>query len=194
MSRRSARSGFTLMESLVAVAIAAMTGAALLYAVSGSLTTSEALSERAIAQGIAGMVLDEISIAKYAEDVSSLDQWPLGPHTSEGPLRSTFDDIDDFNGYEMKPPVDAWGIPLGTGNGAGGARDSDLVVREDLLSDWRVTIDVIYVDDDNPAVALGPGITSNTRVVEVNVYIDRSAGATLVATARRVFANIHQNL
>lgn len=181
------------MESLMAVAIAALMGAALLYAVTGSLTTSQVITERAAAQGLANMLMEEIAQAKYSEDISDPYQYPLVPGTGEGPFRRTFDDVDDFNGYEMSPPEDIWGIPLGTGDEAGGLRNTLLQVNDAFLKDFRVTVDVYYADDDDPSVNLAPGVKSDSKAVEINVYLDRPTGTTPLATLRRVFGNIHQS-
>ncbi len=180
------------MESLLAVGIAALLGAALLYAVTSSLTTSQALTERAVAEGLAKMLMEEISTKKYCQDISDPYQYPFGPGASEGPFRNSFNDIDDFDGYTMSPPEDSWGVPLGTGNDAGGLRNVQLQVNDVFLNDFRATVDVYYADDDDPSINLAPGLTSDSKAVEINVYVDRPSGTTALATLRRVFGNIQQ--
>lgn len=189
--RRTLRQrGFTLMESLVAMGIASLLGAALMVAVTSSLTTSQVLTERAVAQGIADQLLEEIALTRYCESAANPYQSPLGLESGEGPERISFDDLDDFDGYEQTPPVDRWGLELGTGDDAGGLRNVGMQLHDTYLRDWRVKVSVFYVSDTNPSVALGAGLTSNSKAVEVKIFIDRPTGVTPVTTLRRVFVNI----
>ncbi len=177
----------------MAVGISAMLGAALLLAATSSLTTADVLTQRAVGQGLANQLMEQIALAKYCQDVSSPYQWPLGPGGGEGPNLGDYNDVDDFDGFEMSPPEDLWGIQLGTGDENGGVRAAALQVRDSYLQDYRVTVDAFYVDDDDPSLILAAGETSDSKAVEINVYVDRPTGLTPVATLRRVFTNIHQS-
>lgn len=177
----------------MAVGIAAMLGAALLLAATSSLTTTDVLTQRAVGQGLANQLMEQISLCKYCQDIADPYQSPFGPGGSEGPEFGGFNDIDDFDGFEMSPPKDRWGIQLGVGDENGGVRDAAFQVRDSFLQDYRVTVDVFYVDDDDPSIILAPGSTSDSKAVEINVYVDRPSGVTPVATLRRVFTNIHQS-
>src|SRR5687768_3665901 len=112
------RRGVTLIETLLAVAIAAMASAALLVAVESALSTATDAADRTIADGLAQQLLDEISQKRYVEPGVSATSISLGPNSSEIALagRSGYDDIDDFYDFTSSPPAGRYGEVLGVGN------------------------------------------------------------------------------
>ena len=92
---RCARSGFTLMESLLAASILSFAVAAICQAVvSGQVQTSEALRDiRAMA--LAEVLLEEALALPYDDPEGAT---AAGPDAGES-SRGAFDNSDDFDGY-----------------------------------------------------------------------------------------------
>src|SRR5262245_12611449 len=115
----------------------------------------------------------------------------LGAATNEllGQGFSLFDDTDDFNGYVAQPLKGAYGEILGTGDDNGNPRLANFRVRSDFFQNWRVRVDVYYVDPANPMnVSAAP---TNFRAVEVHVDLIRPNGlAAPLASRKRVIAYI----
>ncbi len=88
--RQKAKSaaGFTLLETLVAIVIIAVALTGFTVVVSGSALRSADPVLRAQAAAIAHAYLEEIMSKAYAD--------PDG--TEAGEVRTTFDDVDDYNG------------------------------------------------------------------------------------------------
>ena len=110
------RTAFTLIEAMVALSLTALAGAAILLTVETSLDAADQTQEQTIAAGMAEQLLDEIAGAMYCEPGVDPHQYPLGPNAVEaqGPGRSRFNDIDDYNNYIAQPPEDRSGQPLAT--------------------------------------------------------------------------------
>src|SRR4051812_3375693 len=77
------RRGVMLIETLLAVAIAAMASAALLLAVESALSTATDATDRTIADGLAQQLLDEISQKRYVEPGVSATSSSLGTDGAE---------------------------------------------------------------------------------------------------------------
>ena len=187
--------GFSLVEVLIAVSILAMAASALLLATEASAESSRSALERTIASGIATQLVDEMLGLPYNEKSGSPFDWPLQPEVGEltEPVqRARFDDTDDFNGYQAVPLEDAWSVPLGTGDDAGGLRRSNFALPTDYFADWSVSIEVRYADEANPSLDLPAGSTSGLRALFVTVSrLDGSIIRNLV-TIRRVFSHVPQ--
>lgn len=89
------RTGFSLVESLIAVAITTIAGAALLTSLSGAVQSSNRAVRAQVASGLATCLMDEISTARYPV---AADTRPFG--TS----RADFNDLDDYDGWSAQPP------------------------------------------------------------------------------------------
>lgn len=99
------RRGLSLVEALVAVTVTTVAGAALLTSIGAAVQSSTLGVRSAVARGLAEQMMDEISAKRFPS--------PLDPSPS-GATRSTFDDIDDYDGWSASPPEDETGRPLGT--------------------------------------------------------------------------------
>jgi type II secretory pathway pseudopilin PulG len=192
----SPRSGFTLVEALVATTVLALCGAAVLLGLSVSLQTTTASAEETMAIGLAQQLMDEIAGARYHDLGGTPTDTPMGASPAEkaGQGRRLYDSIDDYNNYNKEGssiPMDFWGVPLGSDDGAGGQRHSLMRLPATHFAAWRRTVSVGYVNIDNPSVDLPTSNSSNYRAVEVVVsYNDPETGSREVAKLRRVFANI----
>ena len=185
--------GFTLVEAISALAITAMAAAVVLLAMETSLQTSANAVDETIAQGIADQVLDEILGCRYSSNASTIYQYPLGPNAFEmaGNGRERYSDIDDFHGFRARPAEDRFGISLGQGDGAGGMRHPALRIGDDRFANWRIAIDVEYVELDDLSTPLPDGNTSDYRAVNVRVqHVEPGGAVRLLGRARRVVAYI----
>jgi prepilin-type N-terminal cleavage/methylation domain-containing protein len=182
-------SGFTLIEALAAIAVAAIAGSALLLGTSASIQSADDAMRRTIAYGMAQQLMDEVAGSRYMELGGSAYNTTLGPNATEAATgnRLLFDDIDDFNGYRSQPPKDFYGIALGVDNGQGGQRNPNFQCNNGYFQYWRQEIDVSYVSDTNLTTPLSSGQTSDYRAVEVRIlYNNPRTGPLLLAKIRRV--------
>jgi prepilin-type N-terminal cleavage/methylation domain-containing protein len=195
--RLRTRAGFTLIEALAAIAIMAMAGSVMLLAAQTSLDATDDAAKQAIAQGICEQVLDEIMAKRYMESGSAYNQNTLS-HGANETTRLSFDDSDDFNGYNVQPIRDTYSQTLGTGDDAGGTRHANFRVASNFFNKWRLRVDIYYVSSgdlsvrlDNPPVAAGSTLstTSGYRAAEVTVEYQNSDGSyQSLASGRRVYA------
>lgn len=103
-----ARSAFSLVEALVAVAVTAIAGAALLTSVTAAVISSAVVAHRAVARGLAEQLMDEIAAVRF----------PGASNTQPaGSTRAGFDDIDDYSGLVESPPRTRDGQIVGTEGG-----------------------------------------------------------------------------
>jgi prepilin-type N-terminal cleavage/methylation domain-containing protein len=191
-SRR--RSGFTLVEAMVAITLIALAGSALLLATQTSMDSSEYAFEQNLARAIANQMIDEVLGRRYGAAGASPYQYPLqasGSETSSPQRRILFDDTDDFNNYASRPLRDPWAIELGQGDGAGGFRHENFRLRDDYFDNWSVDVHVYYADSTDLSKNLTGSNTSDFRAVEVTIgkYGDDGSLRQL-ATVRRVYAYI----
>jgi len=197
--RSRPRTGFTLIEALVAIGIMALAGSVLLLAAQTSLDATDEAAKQAIAQGICEQVLDEIMSKRYMEAGSTYNQNTLSRGADET-TRLSYDDSDDFNGYSVQPIQGTYEETLGTGNDAGGQRHANYRVASGFFNKWRLRVDVYYVSSsdlsvrlDNPAVAAGGTLssTSGYRAAEATVeFQDMDGTYKPLAKGRRVYAYI----
>src|SRR5574340_36006 len=100
--------GFTLVEALTSIALAAMAGSVLLLGANTSVQTTNDALQQTIAYGMAQQLIDEVVGCRYMDLGGSpydLTPKPSAPEAVAG-NRQLFDDIGDFNGYRCQPPKD----------------------------------------------------------------------------------------
>lgn len=189
--RRS--SGFTLIEAILALSISVIAGAAIVLGLSSSLQTTRIAEDEAVALGMARQMMDEIASMRYAEAGEGPYQTTLGPEVGEGSAtgRAQFDDIDDFAGLSNQPPTDFWGVPLGSDDGEGGTRHSELAAPAGQFDDWRREVDVYYANPTDFNTPLSGATTSDYRVVVVRVIrTDFDGSEHELARLQRVFSYV----
>jgi len=190
---RRPHAAFTLVEATITIAIAAIAGSALLLGSTASIQTTDEAMQRAIADGIARQLIDEILGNRYAEPGAGGHQVSFGPNSweSSGSGRERYDDIDDYHAIRTIPPEDPYGIELGKDDGEGGLRHANFQVPADFLESWRQEVDVYYVSESDLTTRLPLGKTTDYRVVEVRVYRnDPTGGDRELARLRRVIAYV----
>jgi type II secretory pathway pseudopilin PulG len=191
--RRALRAAFTLVEAVVALALTAIAGSALLLGLASSLDTSSDAVEQTIAAGMAQQLLDEVAGARYMELGYSAHQAVLQASTWERQTgtRERFDDVDDYNEFRSRPPVDFWGVKLGEDDGEGGMRHPAFRAPDRFFDRWRQEIDVYYVRESDLTTRLPAGQVSDYRAIEVRVLHEDANGAVRpLATLRRVVAYV----
>jgi len=191
------RRGFTLVEAMVAISIAAMAGAVLLLAIETTVQNTTDSVEQTIAVGMARQLIDEVLGARYVAVGASPYELPLGASDWEagGAGRERFNDTDDYNAFSAQPPTGRWGVPLGSDDGAGNLRHPNFRTPTGRFDDWRQTIEVYYVDENDFTQRLTGGDTSNLRAVEVTISRQQQDGSYReLARLRRVLSYVpHPN-
>lgn len=183
--------GFTLIEAVVALALAAIAGSVMLLGMTAAQQNVDEAMRMAVAQGMAEQLMDEILGQRYCHDRTVGYETTLGPSSweAQGKGRERYTDIDDYNGVRTSPPKDMYGIALGKEDGAGGLRDPAMAVPGNMTDAWRQEVDVYYVSEANTQVRLATGQTSDYRAVEVRIVEDLGAAGTReLAKLRRVVA------
>lgn len=202
-------SGFTLVEAVVGITLAAIAGSSLMLGVFSSVRTTSDVMRQTIAMGLAQQLMDEIVGLPYETDentgrpltVAQVNQVPtvlpttLGPETSKqsNGRRTKFADTGDYSGYVSTPPDDPWGIPIGQDDGQGGRRNKALQVQSGFFDRWRQQVAVYYVDETGkPSCYVNAGGTTTSkpteyRAVEVSIlYLDPVRGAQTLAFIRQI--------
>ncbi|HPP53382.1 MAG TPA: type II secretion system protein [Thermoguttaceae bacterium] len=193
MRRIAPAGGFTLLEALVAIALTAMCGAAVLWGLQSGVQNAQSALEQTIALGLAQQLMDEILGAKYCESLSNPYESPLGPTgwESGGQGRERYNDIDDYNGFVRSPPVDPWGIALGEDNGDGASRHPIFRVAPTFLEGWTQEVEVYYVSPSDLSSRLPAGQVSDFRAVEVRiVHQTTDRGRRELAKLREIVAYV----
>src|SRR5688572_28507564 len=107
----------------------ALAGSVLLLSVESSLDSTAEAVDRTIADGVAQQMLDQILTKKFVESPGvggTLAEilGAIGPAPDEllGEGTELYDDVDDYVDYAALPVEDSYGLPLGSGDDAGGQR------------------------------------------------------------------------
>ena len=162
------RHGFSLPESVVAVAIISLAGTSLLVALGSALRTGVEGVNQVLAEGIASQMMGEITRQRYMEVGQSWNHAPLGPESGET-QRIQFDDVDDYNGLTVQPPADRWGQGIGLGDGAGGLRPVAFQHSPAKLADWRTRVVVEYVNETDFTLATA----TPTMFRRIRVFVEQ---------------------
>ncbi|MDZ7620582.1 MAG: prepilin-type N-terminal cleavage/methylation domain-containing protein [Patescibacteria group bacterium] len=159
--------GFTLVEALVAISMTALAGSALLLGSHASLQSTEEATRQTIALGLAQQLMNEAAGA------------------------SSITEVQSYNGYRSQPPVDRWGVPLGTENGKGGQRHANLHAATALLEHYLTEVHVRPVAAADLTAYLPAGTASDYCVVEVRVsHNPPGTAARELACLRRIVTHL----
>ena len=149
---------FTLIEAVLCTLIVGVILVAAIATVGASRRAQKSASDRAAANVLARDLLVEVSSKPYA-DPTATGPTSLGIDAGETPMmRSTFDDVDDYAGFQESPPTS----PSGAGMPG--------------YDKWSRAIAVEYA---SPASPDQPAFT-DTGVKRITVTV--SAGGTVLAT------------
>lgn len=195
--RRSAapRRAFTYAESMIAVAVLALAGAALLTSVAGAVSSSNDSVYRSIGKGLAEQLLDEIAAAKFPNGTSSTP--------AAMPFRSSFATIDDYSDWTESPPRTKAGEVLGTDNGATSAeaymtmmtgsatsRAAELQAAPGFVNRFTRSVLVERVQPGPTGWTVETQHTSHRRVTVTVSYTASNQPARPVAQATRIFSSV----
>ena len=185
--------GFTLVEALLAISMAAIAASLLLLGITSSVQTANEALEQTIAHGMAEQLMDEVLGGRY----HSVDTDPYQTvftrsiYEQAGSDRERYDDVDDYHGICNQPPTDPWGIELGKDDGEGGQRNPNFQAPAGYFDNWQQSVDVYYVNPSAPTTPLAAGQISDYRAVRVCiVYIDPDRGPRVLAELWRVVAYV----
>jgi type II secretory pathway pseudopilin PulG len=103
------RRALTLVEVVVSTMIVGLMTVAALNGLGAATRSSEWAGNRGVAQGLADDLMAEILTKAYSDPNGSA---VFGLETGEAAPRSNFDDVDDFDGWNQKPPQAADGTTL----------------------------------------------------------------------------------
>jgi MSHA pilin protein MshD len=125
----------TLIEVVASTMIVGMMTVAALNALGAATRSAESLGNRSVAAGLADELMSEIVQTDYSDPSGSTG---LGPDGSESTgLRSAFDDVDDYDGWNQSPPK---------------YRDGTTMPDR---TDWRHRVEVLRVEPNDPTQTSG---------------------------------------
>ncbi|QDU30936.1 hypothetical protein ETAA8_60890 [Anatilimnocola aggregata] len=184
------RSGFSLVEALVALTITTLAGSVMLLAIESCLSSTGDAVDRMIADGMANQLLNEMALKRFM----AVGDTPLsisGPSAYEtsGSGRERYNDLDDYKNFSVKPAEGIWGEALGTGNDSGSLRNSNFRVPSSYFTNWRQKVEIYFVSATDHSVRLTGSSTSYYRAFEVTIeYVHVDGRVILLAKRRRVYA------
>ena len=190
----SRRDGFTFIESMIALAVLSLAGAALLTSVAGAVSSSNDSIYRSIGKGFAQQLIDEIAAAKF----------PSGTSTTSiaMPFRSAFTTIDDYSGWTESPPRTKAGEVFGIDNGAtaadamslmtgsSAARDSALQAAPGFVNRFTRSVLVENVQLGSSGWTVVKQNTSHRRVTVTVSYTGSKQPVRTIAQVTRVFSSV----
>lgn len=190
------RRGFTFAESVIAMTVIALAGAALLTSVAGAVTSCNDSVFEAVGRGLAQQLMDEIAASKF----------PVNTTTATTTTRPFFTTIDDYTGFSERPPRVKGGDVVGTEQSSSAMSYSAMMMSTGTTSSGRPTalqapIDFlnrftrsVLVERVQPSSNGTWSVTTQSslyRRVTVTVTYSVTADQTrTVAKSRRVFAAI----
>ncbi len=162
------------MEAVVAMSIVAFASSVLLLGVEATMESVEEQEEITIADGLARQMLDEIQGQSWVDpalrDQPYQNSLSASPDELLGPGRSKFDDTDDYNNYTATPPVHIDGKALAATDSTGDTLPEAFRPRSNFLSNWRLTVEVAYLNESNHSVQVADSQPTNYRVLICRVY------------------------
>lgn len=188
------RRGFTYAESMIAMAVLSLAGAALLTSVAGAVQSSNDSIYRSVGQGLAEQLMDEIAASKFPSGTASV--------VSPMPLRAWFTTIDDYAKFNECPPRTKAGEVLGNDAGATasdaymnmmlgkpGSRTAELAAAPSFVGRFIRSVSVERV---LPGASGWTVVTQHTphRRVTVSVAYNANNSTKTVAQIVRVFSAV----
>lgn len=157
---RSRAAAFSLVEVIFALLLVGGVFVAAINTLAASRTTQRITADRARAHMLAQDLMSEILLAHYEEPVLSPSFGPEGSE-SVGGTRTSFDDVDDYDGWSASPPQQQDGAPV---EGYAGLRRS---------------VSVQWIDADQPTEAVQ--YETGAKRITVQVHRGEARLAELVA-------------
>jgi MSHA pilin protein MshD len=96
------RAALSLIEVVASTMIVGMMSVAALNSLGAATKSSQSIGNRAVALGLADELMAEIVQENYEEPTQTVT---FGRESGESAtVRSTYDDVDDYNGWNQSPP------------------------------------------------------------------------------------------
>ena len=140
----------TLIEVVASTMIVGLMSVAALNGLGAVTRSSEAIGNRAIALGLADDLMAEILPLPYS-DPSDTPVFGIESGEAAAGPRSTFDDIDDFNGWNQSPPT---------------TRDGVVIPNR---TNWRHRVTVTRVVPTNPAQTTSGTTDQGAKLIRVTI-------------------------
>lgn len=141
--------GLTLVEVVISMAIISTALTAGLRTMASFSQGQRAAEQKAVAMALANQLMAEINMWPYEDPVSGSTTFGLESGEIWG-NRTTYDDIDDYNGLSLSPPT---------------ARNGDIIAGYD---DYSLCVSISYYA---PASTAFSGFPSNSfKSITVQVY------------------------
>lgn len=191
------RLGFTFVESMIAMIVVALAGAALLTSVASAVTACNDSVFQTVGRGLGEQLLAEISAAKFPTGA-------MMPMT--GPTRAAFQTFDDYSNFVESPPRTKGGELLGADQSNGTVssttsgtmmmslspqRPQPLRAADDFMNRFSRRV---LVERVQPAASGGWSVTTQpTSYRRVTVFVSYTIpgqNARTVAELTRIFAAI----
>jgi len=159
----AAERSFTLVETIVSVAVVGVMFVAALNTVGAARMRQHKMSRGCVGRHLAQLLMAEILQQAYAEPV---DAPVFGAEPSEATgCRAIYDDVDDYRGWAASPPENKDGTPVGD------------------LSGWQRDVYVKYTSPDDFSLVVG--IDTGVKRISVEVSCNGLPVATLLAVRTR---------
>jgi prepilin-type N-terminal cleavage/methylation domain-containing protein len=140
--------GLTLIEVVASTMIVGLMAVAALNALGAATKSANSIGNRAVAAGMADELMSEILMQSYSDpDGSPVFGHESGESTN---VRSAFDDVDDYDGWNASPPQ---------------YRDGTVIPDR---TNWRQRVTVTYVSPTNLITTSG----SDQGVKRIRVQIE----------------------
>ena len=146
--RQHSRRGSTLLELIVSTVLVGVLMTAALSSTGQSLLTQRKEADRVIAQHLAQSLLAEVQTKAFEEPDATLPLLGLDLGETLG-LKTGYDDVDDFDGYNESPPKSA--------NGATMAQ----------YAGWSRRVDIAWLN----AVTLLPTGSTNSPIKRIKITV-----------------------
>lgn len=202
-ARGEFRRGFTFVESVIAMSVLALAGAALLTSVASALSSCNESIFSSVGRGLAEQMLDEIAASKFPNGNS--------PVVSTTTVRTAFSTIDDYSDWSESPLRTKSGQLLGSDQTlASGTPDTSGLSMATLPSESQRSKELqasasfmarftrtVKVERIEPNGAGWNVVTQHTPYRRVTVTVSYAASADTqrpVAELVRVFAAISGSL
>jgi len=195
--RKLSTAGFSMVESLLAVSITTIAGAALLTSIGAAVHASSNATNRAVARGLAAQMMEEIAAVRFPAMAATqstgnglLIAYPGGQTT-----RDQFVDTDDYDGWSASPPVDRSGRPLGyeatDSSGTQISRPAAMRPDERFLRQFtrEVTVERVVADSVS-GWQVTTGDTGYRRVTVRVVFSNGSASRAVLSEITRIFSYV----
>ncbi len=179
--------GFSMAEALLAMTIASVAGTAMLSSLFAAIRTSSLAVESTVAAGLAQQLMDEVAAVSFPNGTQ-----PALPPNS---LRSAFTNLDNFAGYTATPPIDRYGLPIGTeGSVPGSPRPVNMQPNPSELANYTQNVIVEQVQPGGPTGWTVVSSSPNYRRVTVQIVVtDPNTAPRVAAELMRVFSYVPAN-